>query len=271
MMRSKVRLGNNDLTVSDLKVHKVNDCVPVMLGVGLKRRLEIGGKRTSRRSEITPISKSKGAFDVQELFHLSGVRKRIAKYRQAQKVYSQGNIADAVFFIQEGGIKMSAVNHRGKEAIVGLMGIGDFFGEGCLAGQHLRNATAVAITSSTLIVIEKQEMVHALRCKPELSECFLYHMLTRNVRTEEDLINRFFNSSEERLARVLLKLAQNGEKSLQDNVIYSISQEMLANMVGTTRSRISEFMNRFRKMGFVKYDRHGIQIYVSRLGAFLRE
>jgi CRP/FNR family transcriptional regulator, cyclic AMP receptor protein len=218
-MRSNALLRNTDLTVSDRKLHNVNDCVPVLRSVG---RLEIGGKRTSRRSEITPISKD--AFDVQELFHLSGVQKRIAKYRQAQKVYSQGTIADAVFFIQEGGIKMSAVNYRGKEAIVGLMGIGDFFGEGCLAGQHLRNATAVAITSSTLIVIEKQEMVRAFRCKPELSECFLYHMLTRNVSIEEDLITRFFNSSEERLARILLKLAQNGEKGLQHNVIYSISK-----------------------------------------------
>ena len=257
---------NTELSVPQ---RDVENRVPVLRSVGLKRRLAIGKQNRSSRSEITHISKD--AFEVQEFLDLSGVLRRTVQYRRSQGVYSQGDIAETVLYIQEGGIKMSVVNTVGKEAVVALFGTGDFFGEGCLAGQHLRNATAVTIANTTLIVIEKLEMARALHRNRELSDCFLSHMLTRNIRVEEDLVNQLLNSSKKRLARALLVLARSENKNLPRNMISTISQETLANIVGTTRSRINEFMIKFKKMGFINYDRHGIQINETRLSAVIHE
>jgi CRP/FNR family transcriptional regulator, cyclic AMP receptor protein len=196
--------------------------------------------------------------------------RRIVKYRHAQEVYFQGDLAETIFYIQEGSIKLSIVNGLGKEGIVAVLGIGDFFGEGCLAGQNVRMATATTITSATLLVIEKHEMSRILHAERKLSDRFLSQMLSRNIRVQDDLIDHLFNSSEKRLARTLVLLTQYGEKTNSHEVNAAISQETLANIVGTTRPRVNFFMNKFRKMGLVKYDRQGIQVNPSLMGAMLQ-
>jgi CRP-like cAMP-binding protein len=195
--------------------------------------------------------------------------RRIVKYRHAQEVYCQGDLAETIFYIQEGCIKLSVVNHLGKEGIVAVLGIGDFFGEGCLAGQDVRVATATTITSATLLVIEEHEMSRILHAERKLSDLFLSQMLTRVIRIQEDLIDQLCNSSEKRLARTLVLLTQFGDKTDSLEVNAAISQETLANIVGTTRSRVNFFMNKFREMGLVKYDRRGIQVNPSLMGAML--
>jgi len=209
------------------------------------------------------------SFDVPQFLASAGMTRRIVEYRRAQEVYFQGDLAETIFHIQEGSIKLSVVNSLGKEGIVAVLGVGDFFGEGCLAGQTVRMATATTITSATLLVIEKQEMSRVLHAERKLSDYFLSHMLTRNIRMEDDLIDQLFNSSEKRLARTLVLLTQYEKKTNSHEVSAAISQETLANMVGTTRSRVNLFMNKFRKMGLVKYDRQGIQINPSLMGALL--
>jgi CRP/FNR family transcriptional regulator, cyclic AMP receptor protein len=224
-------------------------------------------ERHNRNSEIK--SEPMCSFDDPQFLASADMTRRIVKYRHAQEVYLQGDLAETIFYIQGGSIKLSVVNDLGKEGIVAVLGIGDFFGEGCLAGQNVRMATATTITSATLLVIEKHEMSRILHAERELADCFLSHVLTRNIRIEEDLIDQLFNSSEKRLARTLVLLTQYGEKTNSHEVNAAISQETLANIVGTTRSRVNLFMNKFRKMGLVKYDRQGIQINPSLMGAML--
>lgn len=174
-------------------------------------------------------------------------------------------------YIQKGGVKLSVVNELGKEPVVAILGPGDFFGEGGLSGQPLRIGTATAITPTTLLIIEKKEMIRVLHSEHEFSDRFISHMLSRNLRTEQDLIDQLFNSSEKRLARTLLLLARYGIQNQPTTEIPKVSQEMLAEMIGTTRSRVNFFMNKFRKLGFIHYGDGGLQVHSSLLGVVLHE
>jgi CRP/FNR family cyclic AMP-dependent transcriptional regulator len=185
-------------------------------------------------------------------------------------VYSQGDPAGAVFYVQTGEIKIAVISEQGKEAVVGLLAAGDFFGEGCLSGQTTRLANAVAMKNSTVLCIEKAEMVRALSAEPGFSALFMAHLLTRNGRIEADLVDQLFNSSEKRLARALLLMASFGKDGAPQAITAKVSQETLAGMVGTTRSRISFFMNKFRRLGFIEYNGH-LQVHSSLLTVLLRD
>jgi CRP-like cAMP-binding protein len=193
-------------------------------------------------------------------------------FLRKQTILAQGDAADAVFYIQEGKVRLTVVSDRGKEATIGILSEGDFFGEGCLAGQTLRMASAAAMTDCNLLRIEKKAMMEVLHREHALSDMFVAYLLGRNIRYEEDLVDQLFNSSEKRLARVLLLLAHFGKPGAPEAVIPKISQETLAEMVGTTRSRVSFFMNRFRKLGFVDYDgSSGLQVHSSLLNIVLQD
>jgi len=196
--------------------------------------------------------------------------KSIAIYHRKQLVYSQGDPADAVYYLQKGRLRMTVVSKQGKEAVVGLVGPEMFFGEGCLAGQQVRMATATAVEDSTILSIEKQTMIRMLHEDAKFSELFTAYLLTRNVRFEEDLVDQLFNSSEKRLARTLLLLAHFGKEGKLEPVVPKISQEILAGMVGTTRSRVSHFMNKFRKLGFIDYN-GGLEVHSSLLNVVLHD
>jgi CRP/FNR family cyclic AMP-dependent transcriptional regulator len=189
-----------------------------------------------------------------EFFEAADVPRTVVDYEPSGRVFIQGALADSVMFLRKGRIKLSVVSRSGKEAVVGLLGRGDFFGEGSLAGQPTRMATATALTNATVVVVEKTEMAARLHARPELADRFLSHMLMRNIRIEEDLIDQLFNSSEKRLARALLLLARYGQEEGPEHVLPNLSQALLAEMVGTTRSRVNFFMNKFRKLGFIEYN-----------------
>jgi CRP/FNR family transcriptional regulator, cyclic AMP receptor protein len=191
-------------------------------------------------------------------------------HRKKQIIFAQGSPADAVFYIEKGKVKLTVLSARGKEAVVAILGNGDFFGEGCLAGQPLRMATAIAITECSVLRVQKETMIRMLHNEPALSELFMTYLLSRNIRIEEDLVDQLFNSSEKRLARILLLLTQFGKNGQHEAVVPRISQETLAEMVGTTRSRVSFFMNKFRKLGFVDYN-GGLQIHSSLLSVVLHD
>jgi len=210
------------------------------------------------------------AFDAQTFLDSAGVARRVVGYQRSQKIYSQGDPATSVMYIQKGGVKISVVNEVGKEAVVGILGPGDFFGEGCLAGQSVCMGTATAITPMAILVIEKNEMMRVLHAEHELSDRFVSYMLSRNIRIEEDLIDQLFNSSEKRLARTLLLLARYGKEAQPQKMLPKVSQEMLAEMIGTTRSRVNFFMNKFRKLGFIRYN-GGLHVDSSLLSVVLHE
>jgi CRP/FNR family transcriptional regulator, cyclic AMP receptor protein len=210
------------------------------------------------------------AFELRSFLESASVGRKVAEYRSRQTIFSQGSPADSVLYIQDGGVRLSVVNENGKEAVVGVLGPGDFFGEGCLAGQPVRMGTAAAITPTTALVIEKKEMIRALHEEHAFSDRFITYMLARNIRIEEDLVDQLFNSSEKRLARTLLLLARYGKQDKPQRVLPNISQEMLAEMVGTTRPRVNFFMNKFRKLGFIKYN-GGLQINTSLLSVVLHD
>jgi CRP/FNR family transcriptional regulator, cyclic AMP receptor protein len=210
------------------------------------------------------------AFDPKAFLTRIEDGKTTREYRNDQIVFSQGDEADAVFYIQSGKVKLTVVSTRGKEAVIGVLERGSFFGEGCLAAQSLRMSTASAIQSSTIIRVGRSTMVRVLHKEPEFAELFTAYLLARNVRIEEDLVDQLFNSSEKRLARILLLLAHFGKESRPETVIPKVSQETLAAMVGTTRSRVSYFMNRFRKMGFIHYN-GGLQVHSALLTVVLRD
>ncbi len=209
-------------------------------------------------------------FDLQVFLETAGAARRIVKFRRSERIYSQGNPAKGVNYIQYGGVKLSVINEDGKEAVVAILGPGDFFGEGCLAGQPVLMGTATAIAPTSTLFIEKKQMMRALRSEHALSDLFISHMLTRNIRIEEDLIDQLFNSSEKRLARSLLLLARYGKDDQPHGVIPKVSQEMLAEMIGTTSSRVNFFMNKFRKLGFIKYN-GGLQVNASLLSVVLHD
>jgi CRP/FNR family transcriptional regulator, cyclic AMP receptor protein len=192
-------------------------------------------------------------FDLKSFLDSAGVARKITKYARSAVVFSQGDTATDVCYLQQGSVKLSVLSRTGKEAVVAVLGPGDFFGEGCLAGQPRRIATASAMSASTVLLVEKAQMLEMLHDQPTLAERFLEHMLARNIRIEEDLVDQLFNSSEKRLARVLLLLARYGKQD-QPLRIPKLSQETLAEMVGTTRSRINFFMNKFRDLGFIEYN-----------------
>jgi CRP-like cAMP-binding protein len=195
------------------------------------------------------------------------------EYGSKVTVFTQGDPATSVLYIQKGAVKLTVVNEAGKEAVVAILGPGDFCGEGCLAGQLLRVSTAATIEPSTILVIEKPEMIRLLRAEPDLADRFIKHMLSRNNRVEEDLIDQLFNHSEKRLARILLLLAHYGKQGTPEQMVPNISQEVLAEMIGTTRSRVNLFMNKFKKLGFIDYGGglRGLQINKSLLSVVLQD
>ncbi len=209
-------------------------------------------------------------FDAQAFLDSASVARKVLAYRNSQKIYSQGAPATSVMYVQKGTVKLSVISEVGKEAVVAILGPGDFFGEGCLAGQSVRMGAATAIASSTVLAIEKGEMFKVLHEQHDLSDRFISFMLARNIRIEEDLIDQLFNSSEKRLARTLLLLARYGKDDKPHAVLHAVSQETLAEMIGTTRSRVNFFMNKFRKLGFIKYN-GGIEINTSLLSVVLHE
>ena len=217
-----------------------------------------------------PLSKKKDAFDAQTFLDSAGVAKKVKEFKGADVIYTQGDAAKGVLYLREGGVKLSVINESGKEAVVAILGPGDFFGEGCLAGQPVRMGTATAVTPTTVLLIEKSEMFKVLHEQHALSDRFIHFMLARNIRIEEDLIDQLFNSSEKRLARTLLLLARYGKDDKPHAVLPKVSQEPLAEMIGTTRSRVNFFMNKFRKLGFIKYN-GGLQINTSLLSVVLHE
>jgi CRP/FNR family cyclic AMP-dependent transcriptional regulator len=216
-------------------------------------------------------SKKNPTFNAQAFLDSAGLARRIVEYRRSEKIYSQGESIENVLYIQKGKIKLSVVNEVGKEAVVAMLGPGDFFGEGGLAGQLIRMGTATAITPTTLLVIEKQEMNRVLHAEHAFFDRFVAYMLARNIRIEEDLIDQLFNSSEKRLARTLLLLARYGKEPKPQKMLPNVSQEMLAEMIGTTRSRVNYFMNKFRNLGFIQYDKGGLHVHSSLLSVVLHD
>jgi CRP/FNR family cyclic AMP-dependent transcriptional regulator len=216
------------------------------------------------------VAKRTNGFNAQAFLDSAGLSKKIVPFLRDAAVFTQGDRCDSVMYIQSGGVKLSVLSKTGREAVVAMLGPGDFFGEGCLAGQPLRIGSATAIAPSNILVIEKSQMVKALHKQHALSDRFIAHMLSRNVRIEQDLIDQLFNSSEKRLARALLLLARYGKQDRPTRHLPKLSQEVLAEMIGTTRSRVNFFMNRFRKLGFIEYN-GGIKINSSLLSVVLHD
>jgi len=209
------------------------------------------------RPNMKPKARKKNglanSFNAQEFLDTAGVARKIHEYRRGESIYTQGDAAETVMYVQSGGVKLTVVNGSGKEAVVAMFGPTDFFGEGCMAGQTVRMGTTSAVTPTTVLTIQKKELLRVLHAEHGLSDHFIAYMLARNIRVEEDLIDQLFNSSEKRLARTLLLLARYGKEG-EPNRILRVSQETLASMVGTTRSRVNFFMNKFRKLGFIEYN-----------------
>ena len=222
------------------------------------------------RAATVPARKTRD-FDPKEFLATIGEGRKVVAVPKKQTIFTQGDAADAVFYIQEGEVRLTVVSKTGKEATLGILREGDFFGEGGLAGQPLRMGSATAMTDCELLRIDKKAMVLALHREHKFSDLFVAYLLARNVRYEEDLVDQLFNSSEKRLARILLLLARFGKEGVPETVIAKISQETLAEMIGTTRSRVSFFMNRFRKLGFVDYGGNGLQVHSSLLNIVLHD
>jgi CRP/FNR family cyclic AMP-dependent transcriptional regulator len=232
--------------------------------VSMANDLRIG----SPRDRLKP--KNKNSFDAQVFLQSVGASRRVEEFRKKQVIFSQDDRADSVMYIQKGSVKLTVVNEEGKEAVVAIFGPGDFFGEGGMAGQTVRMGTATAIAPTTVLIIEKDEMTRVLHAEHDLSDRFIVHMLARNIRVEADLIDQLFNSTEKRLARTLLLLARYGKEDQPERVLQKVSQETLAEMIGTTRSRVNLFMTKFRKLGFIEYNGQ-IKINKSLLTVVLHE
>ena len=232
----------------------------------MARRVSVKAPRSTKKANARS-----SAFDVELFLDSAGLRRTVDKFRRKETVFAQGDPAKHVMYIQEGGVKLTVVNETGKEAVVAILGPGDFFGEGCLAGQSVCMATATTIAPTTVLVIEKNEMIRVLHEEHEFSDRFIAYMLARNVRVEEDLIDQLFNSSEKRLARTLLLLARYGSRGHPQKVLPKVSQEMLSEMIGTTRPRVNFFMNKFRKLGFIQYSKGEIHIDNSLLSVVLHD
>ena len=225
-----------------------------------------------RRKVSHPTNGAVHAFNAQAFLDSSGLAKKVAEYGRGETVFTQGDACEHVMYIQSGGIKLSVLSKSGREAVVAMLGPGDFFGEGCLAGQPLRMGSATAITPSVILSVGKEKMIHLLHQQHGMSDRFISHMLSRNIRIEQDLIDQLFNSSEKRLARTLLLLARYGKQDKPIRVVPTISQDTLAKMIGTTRSRVNFFLNKFKKLGFIEYDGEApLKINSSLLGVVLHD
>jgi CRP/FNR family transcriptional regulator, cyclic AMP receptor protein len=236
-----------------------------------KREVPVGSMiRIVPVRRLAKALKSPPEFDLQAFLDSAGLARTVLKYSKAGVVYAQGDPAAQVMYIQQGSVKISVLSKTGKEAIVGMLSAGDFFGEGCLAGQSRRMATATAMTPTTVLIVEKPHMMQMLHKEPALSDLFRVHMLARNIRIEEDLVDQLFNSSEKRLARTLLLMARYGQEDKPQQVVHQLSQETLAEMVGTTRSRVNFFMNKFRDLGFIEYN-GGLKVNSSLLSVVLHD
>jgi len=214
--------------------------------------------------------KVKSPVDPKALLATVGTRRTTRAYPEGQVVFAQGDRADAVYFLEQGKVKLTVLSRQGKQAVIALLGPGHFFGEGCLAGQPIRMSTATATTDCSITLLPKSAMLRALHEDAEFSESFTMYLLSRNIRIEEDLVDQLFNSSEKRLARILLLLANFGKEGRPERVVPKVSQETLAEMVGTTRSRVSFFMNKFRKLGFIEYN-GGLEVHSSLLHVVLHD
>jgi CRP-like cAMP-binding protein len=241
------------------------------------RRYSMLGQSASRSREgehptMTPkaTAKKKREFDPHAFLATIGEGRKSVLFRRKQGIFAQGDTSDAVFYIQTGKVRLTVVSKTGQEATIGILSERDFFGEGSLAGQTLRMDSATAMTDCSVLRIDKKAMMETLHREHEFSDLFVAYLLTRNIRYEEDLVDQLFNSSEKRLARILLLLAHFGKEGKPEPVVPKISQEMLAEMIGTTRSRVSFFMNRFRKLGFIHYN-GGLQVHSSLLNVVLHD
>jgi CRP-like cAMP-binding protein len=221
----------------------------------------------SRKAAPTRVA----AFNAQTFLDSAGVARKIVKFPKKTVVYASGDPAKTVIYIQHGGVKLTVVNSAGKEAVVGVLGPGDFFGEGCLAGQTVRIGAATTIVDTAALVIEKHEMIRVLHAEHEFADRFISYMLARNMRIEADLVDQLFNSTEKRLARALLLLARYGGERNAQEILPKMSQEMLAETIGATRSRVNLFMNKFRKLGFIEYSADGLKINNSLLSVVLHD
>jgi CRP-like cAMP-binding protein len=229
------------------------------------RRVSIKAPRSIKKA-----TSGNPAFDVKLFLDSAGLGRKVSKFQAKETLFAQGDTAKNILYIQEGTVKLSVVNEAGKEAVVSILGPGDFLGEGCLADQPICMATAVAVTATTALLIEKNEMIRVLHAEHDFSDRFIAYMLTRNIRVEEDLVDQLFNSSEKRLARTLLLLARYGAPGDAKTVLPKVSQETLAEMIGTTRSRVNFFMNKFRKLGFIEYNGE-IHVHNSLLNVVLHD
>src|SRR5437667_4441172 len=228
--------------------------------------------RPEKPSMVSTVPRQKtGNFDPRKFLATIGEGRKVVAFPKKQTIFAQGDAADAVFYIQEGKVRLTVVSKIGKEATLGILNEKEFFGEGSLAGQRLRMGSATAMTDCELLRIDKKAMMLALHREHAFSDLFVAYLLARNIRYEEDLVDQLFNSSEKRLARMLLLLAHFGKEGLPEVVIPKISQETLAEMIGTTRSRVSFFMNRFRKLGFVDFGESGLQVHSSLLNVVLHD
>jgi CRP/FNR family cyclic AMP-dependent transcriptional regulator len=242
--------------------------------IGTPAPIERKSRRTRNSTRPPPTLKNGREFDAQAFLATIGEGRKAMLFPKKQTVFAQGDPADAVFYLQTGKVRLTVVSKNGKEATIGILSEGSFFGEGSLAGQPLRMGTATAMTDCAVLRIEKKAMVDALHREHTFSDLFVAYLLTRNIRYEEDLVDQLFNSSEKRLARVLLMLAHFGKEGISESVTPKLSQETLAEMVGTTRSRVSFFMNRFRKLGFINYAggaEGGLQVHSSLLNVVLHD
>jgi len=238
----------------------------------MRAKLSASPPRVKSGNWMVGIRRLSTGLDGEAFLAKAGVGKTVVNLKKKQAAFSQGAPSDAVFYIQKGKVQLTVVSKIGKEATLGILGEGEFFGEGSLAGQPLRMGSATAMTDCELLRIDKKEMMLALHREHSFSDLFVAYLLARNIRYEEDLVDQLFNSSEKRLARILLLLAHFGKEGVPETVIPKISQETLADMIGTTRSRVSFFMNRFRKLGFVHYDGgSGLQVHSSLLSVVLHD
>jgi len=253
---------------------KPHKSVVTLIPFKLRKFISAHSERLTQGPIMTLVAASKKLtkFDPKRFLSTIDGGRKIESFAKKQTIFAQGDSSDAVFYIKEGKVKLAVVSKIGKEATIGILNNGDFFGEGCLTGQLLRLCSATAMTDCSVMKIDKRSMVEVLHREHAFSDLFVAYLLTRNIRYEEDLVDQLFNSSEQRLARVLLLLAHFGKDGKTETLIPRMSQETLAEMVGTTRSRVSFFMNRFRKLGFIDYDGgSGLQIHSSLLNVVLHD
>jgi CRP/FNR family transcriptional regulator, cyclic AMP receptor protein len=236
----------------------------------LRPNAELQGAEMSKRTRAPKVKRAARQFDPAEFLETVAKGRIISTHRKKKIIFAQGDAADAVIYIKKGKVKVSVVSKQGKEAVVAILGTDEFLGEGCLIGQPKRLATATAMTDCVTMRVEKTELLQVLRDEPAFSKMFISHILARNARVEEDLVDQLFNSTEKRLARVLLLLANFGKEGRPEPITAKISQETLAGMIGTTRSRVSHFMNKFRHMGFIDYNGH-VEVHSSLLSVVLND